>query len=483
MLRRSAARFYALLLAAVLLWTIVQPGRSGLAQTNEGKELDPQSFMLYSSAPDAPDSELQAIVEEVVGGLPGTWGVAVKKLDTGQFAVFNGDKQQVSASLYKVWVLGELFRQAKAGILDLDDFEVATAQDAAYDTALGEVRVPAGSEIQLSRAAYLMVTLSDNTSAVLLTRLLGPANVRRFMQQAGQSDSVFDFDGGGDNLTTPLDALRIMEMIATSRLVDAQSSAGMVELMLGQQIANLLPEGLPEGTPFAHKTGALEYLLHDSGIIYGPSGPFIISAMSSELPDYGIAWEAMPELSRRVYEYFNKRPSSPAQYFPQTRQTVGHDFLKFWNEYGGVESFGLPIGPQEREAGVLTQQFERARLELDTGKDGEPGEQPQVVLGAVGQEAAQRANLSWPKSVDAGEGRYFEETGQSITGGFLEYWLNRGGELVFGPPISPAVPMKSPADGKTYLTQWFQRARMEYHPEAAEGKQIVLAALGNELAP
>src|SRR5437868_6536777 len=71
---------------------------------------------LYGSAPDEPDSQLQAVVDDVVGDLQGTWGVAIKKLDTGQYAAFNGDSQQVSASLYKIWVLCELYRQVKAGI-------------------------------------------------------------------------------------------------------------------------------------------------------------------------------------------------------------------------------------------------------------------------------------------------------------------------------------------------------------------------------
>src|SRR6478672_327422 len=75
---------------------------------------------LYGSAPDEPDSELQAIVEDVVGNLAGTWGVAVKKLDTGQYASYNGDSQQVSASLYKLWVLCELYRQYREGIVSMN---------------------------------------------------------------------------------------------------------------------------------------------------------------------------------------------------------------------------------------------------------------------------------------------------------------------------------------------------------------------------
>ena len=83
-------------------------------------------YALYGSAPDSPDSQLQAIIEDVAKDLPGSWGVAVKKLDTGQYATYEGDTQQVSASLYKLWVLAELFRQAKAGTINLDGYTTVT---------------------------------------------------------------------------------------------------------------------------------------------------------------------------------------------------------------------------------------------------------------------------------------------------------------------------------------------------------------------
>src|SRR5690349_17908050 len=95
--------------------------------------------MLYGSAPDIPDSQLQAIVNDVVGDLPSTWGVAVKKLDTGQFAEYNGDAQQVSASLYKVWVLGELYNQVSNGQIGLDDSGTITSDDTSFDSQQGNV--------------------------------------------------------------------------------------------------------------------------------------------------------------------------------------------------------------------------------------------------------------------------------------------------------------------------------------------------------
>ena len=125
----------------------------------------------------------------------------------------------------------------------------------------------------------------------------------------------------------------------------------------------------------------------------------------------------------------------------------------------------------------------RARMEWHPELARGSGPVPGVVLGLLGQQRAEQLNLKWSTSADTGKGRYFKDTGQSVQGGFLDFWLNNGGERIFGMPISPEMPMRHPADGKTYTTQYFQRARMEYHPELPEGQRVVLGALGSEQAP
>lgn len=479
--RMLAGRCCIMLICVVICTALVAPG---LPPTTSHAAIAAQGTasvaMLYGSAPTAPDSQLQAILNNTVGELGGKWGVAVKKLDTGQYASFNGDEQQVSASLYKLWVLNELYRQAKMGIVRLDDTSTITAQDAYYDSTLGLLRIAVGSQITLREAARLMITRSDNTTSILLVRTLGPDNINRFMRENGLANSVLDWYGGGDNLTTPNDVLRELEFVATSQMVDAASSKEMVDFLLGQTINDLLPPGLPAGGRLAHKTGELGGLLHDAGIVYGPSGPFVLVAMSSNLNSYATAYNNMPLLMKRVYDYFNNRPTLPARYFPETRQTVGHDFLRLYNSYGGLKTFGYPLGPEEVVDGMLTQRFERARMEWHQDQVQGAVPVPAVMLSLLGQQRASQLNLTWAKSTDTGDGHYFQETGQSIRGGFLDYWLNSGGERIFGMPISPEVPMRHPSDGKTYTTQYFERARMEYHPELPDGQRIVLGVLGSE---
>ncbi|MDQ6693950.1 MAG: class A beta-lactamase-related serine hydrolase [Chloroflexota bacterium] len=437
--------------------------------------------MLFSSAPDVPDYDLQQIVEGVVGDLPGTWGVAIKKLDTGQYAAFNGDKKQVSASLYKTWVLNELFRQAKAGTVALSDYATVDGTDTYEDSLTGGASFSPGDSITLSRAAFEMITVSDNTCAHLLVRLLDPDNINRFMQRKGLFHSLLDWYSGGDNLTTPIDMLHEMEMIATSQMVDADSSRQMAQL-LAQQVKNdIISPGLPSGVPFAHKTGWLDGMMHDAGIVYSPAGPFVIVVMGSNLDSYQTIYDNVPALARRVYKYLSIEPVNPARYFPETRQVVGYDFLKFWQNFGALDAFGYPIGPEQVQNGKLVQQFERARFEWNPANAAAGGIYPDVVLGPIGTERAAQLGLSWPRSVDTGAGKYFTPAGQGVTGDFYQYWLDHGGERVLGQPISPATNMINPLDGKSYYTQWFERARIELHPEAPADHQIVLGALGREM--
>ncbi len=76
--------------------------------------------------------------------------------------------------------------------------------------------------------------------------------------------------------------------------------------------------------------------------------------------------------------------------------------------------------------------------------------------------------------------RCFPETGYCIEGRFRTYWEQNGGLPVFGYPITTAQQEVNPTDGKTYLTQWFERNRFEYHPDHAAPYDVLLGLLGAE---
>lgn len=66
---------------------------------------------------------------------------------------------------------------------------------------------------------------------------------------------------------------------------------------------------------------------------------------------------------------------------------------------------------------------------------------------------------------------------------FADYWTAHGGLPINGYPISDVF-TEVLEDGKPYTVQYFERVRMEYHPEAADPQyQVQLGQFGRKLHP
>jgi heat shock protein HslJ len=73
--------------------------------------------------------------------------------------------------------------------------------------------------------------------------------------------------------------------------------------------------------------------------------------------------------------------------------------------------------------------------------------------------------------------RCFPETGFCISGRIREFWERNGGLRVFGYPTGPQQAL--PTDnGATVQGQWFERVRLELHPENARPYDVLLGRVG-----
>jgi hypothetical protein len=174
-------------------------------------------------------------------------------------------------------------------------------------------------------------------------------------------------------------------------------------------------------------------------------------------------------------------------YFSVTGHTLGGVFLDYWQQQGGLQQFGYPITEEFQESSsntgkaYLVQYFERVRFEYHP----ENPASNRVVLGLLGSEAARRFSGSVmfePASPQQAAGTvYFPETHHNVPPQFLSYWRVHGGQMVYGYPISEAFNETNSADGKTYFVQYFERARLEMHPEMAPSFRVSLGLLGDEV--
>lgn len=172
------------------------------------------------------------------------------------------------------------------------------------------------------------------------------------------------------------------------------------------------------------------------------------------------------------------------RYFPETGHWVSHGFLSYWVRFGGLPVFGYPITGEysDQDTGFVTQYFERARFEW------QPGSWPDrydVALGLLGVELARRDGLLDSEPFQPVNGSndanctFFPETGHRLCYGFRDFWTSHGALEILGYPISEEY-----ADPDTGLTvQYFERQRLEWHPENDPEWQVEGGLLGNQLLP
>lgn len=182
---------------------------------------------------------------------------------------------------------------------------------------------------------------------------------------------------------------------------------------------------------------------------------------------------------------------------PGITNCVDGPIRNYWEQNGGLSVFGYPITAAhltETAAGaVLTQVFERNRLEIH------PENSPpyDVLLGRLGADRlSQLGHTDPPESQPAPGCLWFAETRHSVCDmlpgrGFKSYWSSHGladsqmtayarSLALFGLPLT-AMHMEASTGGKMVLTQWFERARFEWHPENTPDQQVLLGLLGDEL--
>ncbi len=179
-------------------------------------------------------------------------------------------------------------------------------------------------------------------------------------------------------------------------------------------------------------------------------------------------------------------PSSPkagCTYFPATQHNLCAGFQAYWNQFGGLAIFGMPLTEEFQVNGVTTQYFERAEFQWY------PGSWParyDVLLGLLGNQVTAGRGSEAPFMTEQANSAtgctYYAATGHNLCGGFAAYWNQNGGLATFGYPISKEFQEKNPDTGVVYTVQYFQRARFEWHPgESPATFDVELGRLGAQV--
>jgi len=277
-------------------------------------------FLVQAPAPD-----LRARVQKLIDSSGADVAVVLRTLDGKDELLIDPDKTFHAASTMKVPVMIELYRQAEAGLLKLDDpLPITNEFHSIVDGSVYTMDVSADSDAEVYKAIgktmslrdlnEAMITVSSNFAANLLIERLGAKNVQQTVDRLGGTGVVVlrgvedqkAFDKGLNNATTARALGVLMQKLATGTAVSPKADAEMVAILKRQKFRDAIPSGLPDGTPIAHKTGTITKIHHDAAIVYGPR-PYVLVVLVRGIQDQKISGRLMASISREVWNDVSKQ--------------------------------------------------------------------------------------------------------------------------------------------------------------------------------
>jgi beta-lactamase class A len=256
----------------------------------------------------------------------GVYALAYKNLQTGEQWGINDRIIFHAASTMKTPVMYEVYKQAASGKLSLEDSillknEFKSIVDGSPyslspdDDSEGELYKNLGGKRSIRDLVYQMIIVSSNLATNLVIELAGAANVMNSMKELDINDmqvlrGVEDskaFAKGMNNTTTAHDLMLLFDAIDKSKGIGKAASQQMINILLDQRFNEIIPALLPTDVKVAHKTGSITGVQHDGGIVFLPDGrKYILVLLAKEIENTDAAVKMMAEVSKKVYEYFNR---------------------------------------------------------------------------------------------------------------------------------------------------------------------------------
>lgn len=245
---------------------------------------------------------LQAL-EKLAGALPGKIGTYAACPETGECWTLNPDAPLMAASVIKLTIMVEAFRQKEAGLVDFAQ-PVTIRKGDKLPSCGALTYLHDGVTVSLGDLVTLMIILSDNTATNLLIDHLGMENINRTIAAYGWVNTHLNrklfqpelAKQGIENVVSARDMGSLLEGLLAGRIVSQEASRDMLEILRNQRLNGKLPFYLhSRGIACAHKTGEDDGITHDVGIIFTDK-PWVLCFLSNET-DVPQAERAMQDMA------------------------------------------------------------------------------------------------------------------------------------------------------------------------------------------
>ena len=282
-----------------------------------------RSYLAAQDVARLPPSKVGKLIEPLATAHAGDVAVAVRHLATGEHYEWNADRPQSTASLIKLPVMIEAYRQAVDEGKGLHRVIEIPKEEMVEGSGILTAHFSVGTRISLRDAIRLMIAFSDNTATNLVLDKIGLAATGRTMVQWGYPETrinskVFRRETSIDQQrsqryglgsTTAHDMVNLLADLYAGKLIAPDVCKDMLEHLAACDDKQKFPALLPAGTKIYHKTGSVAKIRTDAGIIETPSGAVALCVLTENNED--TRWtpdnagdRLCAQIAKVTYDYF-----------------------------------------------------------------------------------------------------------------------------------------------------------------------------------
>ncbi len=271
----------------------------------------------------------------------GKVAVSVKHLKSGEAFAHEADTPMPTASLIKLPIMVEAYRQAAEGKINLDEAVTLKVEDKVPGSGILTTHFSPGTAISLRDAVRLMIAYSDNTATNLVLAKIGLPATAEAMEKLGLANTKvhsFVFRQGtsifpdrskefGLGSTTAGEMIRLLDDLYAKKLVTPAACDEMLAHLRTCEDKRI-PKLLPAGTKVAHKTGSVSAVRTAAGIIEAKSGPIALCVLTRDNKDQRWTDDNASEvltskIALAIFEHFEGSGAADRRGDPASRALAG----------------------------------------------------------------------------------------------------------------------------------------------------------------
>ena len=238
--------------------------------------------------------ELLTEIEDIERDSAGKLSFALRDFQTGETLLYKASEPCKTASIIKLPLLVHIALLVEEGEVSWDE-KISLTEIEKVGGAGVLTQMTAGLTLSLRDICILMTIISDNTATNMLIERFGATGCNERMRKLGlplttlfrksYSPDIPESIEWGFGRTTAEEIMILLALLEEGKIGNSRTRETIFDILAAQNYHDGIPRFLPSGWRYAGKTGAIDFVRNDVGIVTAPNqNRYALSIFCQDIP-------------------------------------------------------------------------------------------------------------------------------------------------------------------------------------------------------